>query len=55
VFGADNRMVVTPPFFRTVSAASARPSEYGSWKSKRTTFFTCSLSIMNLASLGPWM
>src|SRR5438270_136848 len=33
-------MVATPFAFRTFSAASARPSEYGSWKSKRTTFFT---------------
>ena len=29
----DRRVVVTPFAFRTASAASARPCEYGSWKS----------------------
>ena len=34
----DCREVVTPLALRTSSAASARPWEYGSWKSNSTTF-----------------
>ena len=34
----DSRTVATLLAFRTASAASARPTEYGSWKSISTTF-----------------
>ena len=37
----------------TVCAASARPTEYGSWKSMITTFFAFSLSTMKRASRRP--
>jgi len=33
VFGAESRVVETPAFFSVDSAMSARPTEYGSWKS----------------------
>ena len=55
MFGAERRIVVTPFAFRVASTASARPSEYGSWKSMSTTFLTFRLLIMKFASLGPWM
>ena len=42
----DCRIVVTPFRFSAASAESARPTEYGSWKSIRTTFFALSLSTM---------
>ena len=42
----DCRIVVTPFLLSAASAASARPTEYGSWKSIRTTFFAFSLSTM---------
>ena len=51
----ESRTVATLRALRTASAASARPTEYGSWKSISTTFLTFSLSTMNRASLGPWM
>jgi len=55
VFGAERRLVVTPLLFRVASTASARPREYGSWKSMTTTFLTFRLVTMKFASLGPWM
>ena len=42
----DSRVTLTPFFLRTVSAASASPTEYGSWKSTIATFFAFSLSTM---------
>ena len=50
----DCRDVETPLALRTISAASARPCEYGSWKSNSTTFLA-PLLIMKAASVGPWM
>ena len=55
VFATDSREVETLPALSVRSTASARPTEYGSWKSRITTFLTLSLSIMKCASLGPWM
>ena len=42
----DCRETFTPRFFSTFSAASARPTEYGSWKSMTTTLLALSLSTM---------
>src|SRR4029079_13645209 len=42
----DRRVTDTLRFFSTVSAASARPTEYGSWKSTIATFLALSLSTM---------
>ena len=42
----DCRIVVTPLAFSVASAASARPTEYGSCASISTTFFALSLLIM---------
>ena len=42
----DCRIVVTPFRLSTASAESARPTEYGSWKSISTTFLAFSLSTM---------
>ena len=42
----DCRMTSTFFAFRTISAALASPTEYGSWKSMITTFLAFSLSIM---------
>ena len=55
MLGADSRIVDTPAAFSVVSTASARPVEYGSWKSMITTFLTLRFLIMKFASLGPWM
>src|SRR5438876_10882650 len=49
----DSRIVVTPFFFSVASAASARPTEYGSCASISTTFLAFSLSTMYVASVGP--
>src|SRR4029079_5019027 len=42
----DSRVTLTPFFLRTVSAASASPTEYGSWKATIATFFAFSLATM---------
>src|SRR5207244_4274643 len=47
------RIVLTPFFFNVASAASARPTEYGSCASTSTTFLAFSLSTMYVASVGP--
>ena len=46
------RIVVTPFVLRATSVESAKPTEYGSWKSISTTFFALSLSAMKFASVG---
>ncbi len=46
-------MTVTPAFLSDESIWPESPTEYGSWKSIETTFFTFSLSTMNLASVDP--
>jgi hypothetical protein len=50
----DRRIVETPRLFSTDWAASASPTEYGSWASISTTFLAFSLSTMKFASVGPW-
>ena len=55
MFAIERWVTSTPLLFRYVSTWPARPCEYGSWKSRTTTFFTFSLSTMNFASFGPWM
>src|SRR6187200_183806 len=42
----ESRVTDTLRFLSTTSAASARPTEYGSWKSTIATFFALSLSTM---------
>ena len=39
VFGAESRVTLTPWAVRYDATVAARPCEYGSWKSKTTTFF----------------
>ncbi len=54
VFGHGLRRVVTSAALSAFTTSPARPCEYGSWKSKTTTFLTLSTSTMYFASVGPW-